>query len=116
MLRLESRHVPQVFLVFLYQRWLYPVDKTRANEYGIAYEREADARVGSDKRAQNDTQLLEHQQAETHAAKGPFKRKRVVKATKDDESAQGGLRIRRMTRSLSRELATNAAQAPGPGE
>ena len=30
-----------VFLVFLYQRWCYPVDKKRANEYGIAYEREA---------------------------------------------------------------------------
>ena len=29
-----------VFLVFLYQRWCYPVDKKRANEYGIAYERE----------------------------------------------------------------------------
>ena len=29
-----------VFIVFLVQRWLYPVDKTRANEYGIAYERE----------------------------------------------------------------------------
>jgi len=27
-----------VFLVFLYQRYLYPVDKTRANEFGIAYE------------------------------------------------------------------------------
>ncbi len=29
-----------VFLVYMYQRYLYPVDKTRANEYGIAYERE----------------------------------------------------------------------------
>ena len=28
-----------VFLIFLYQRRLYPVDLTRANEYGIAYER-----------------------------------------------------------------------------
>ena len=32
-----------VFLVFLYQRYLYPVDKTRANEYGIAYEHEPGA-------------------------------------------------------------------------
>lgn len=31
-----------VFFIFLYQRYLYPVDKTRANEYGIAYEREPD--------------------------------------------------------------------------
>ena len=29
-----------VFIVFLYQRWLYPVDKRRANEYGLAYERD----------------------------------------------------------------------------
>ncbi|XP_077363876.1 lipid scramblase CLPTM1L [Festucalex cinctus] len=27
-----------VFLVYLYQRWLYPVDKTRVNEYGISYD------------------------------------------------------------------------------
>lgn len=27
-----------IFFVFLYQRYLYPVDKTRPNEYGRAYE------------------------------------------------------------------------------
>lgn len=27
-----------VFFVYLYQMWLYPIDKTRPNEYGIAYE------------------------------------------------------------------------------
>ena len=27
-----------VFFIFLYQRWLYPVDPTRANEYGYAYD------------------------------------------------------------------------------
>uniref|UniRef100_A0A8C5MBW2 Lipid scramblase CLPTM1L n=1 Tax=Leptobrachium leishanense TaxID=445787 RepID=A0A8C5MBW2_9ANUR len=27
-----------VFLIYLYQRWLYPVDKTRVNEYGECYE------------------------------------------------------------------------------
>ncbi|XP_064598967.1 lipid scramblase CLPTM1L-like [Liolophura sinensis] len=26
-----------VFLVYLYQRWLYPVDKKRVNEYGVSY-------------------------------------------------------------------------------
>lgn len=26
----------QVFLVFLYQRYIYPVDKTRPNEFGYA--------------------------------------------------------------------------------
>uniref|UniRef100_A0A8C7M3V6 Lipid scramblase CLPTM1L n=1 Tax=Oncorhynchus kisutch TaxID=8019 RepID=A0A8C7M3V6_ONCKI len=29
-----------VFLVYLYQRWLYPVDKTRMNEYGLSYNEE----------------------------------------------------------------------------
>lgn len=29
-----------VFLVYLYQRWLYPVDKTRVNEYGVSYDDE----------------------------------------------------------------------------
>uniref|UniRef100_A0A8C4XBF7 Lipid scramblase CLPTM1L n=1 Tax=Erpetoichthys calabaricus TaxID=27687 RepID=A0A8C4XBF7_ERPCA len=27
-----------VFLIYLYQRWLYPVDKTRINEYGESYD------------------------------------------------------------------------------
>ncbi|GAB1601993.1 cleft lip and palate transmembrane protein 1-like protein [Argonauta hians] len=31
-----------VFLVYLYQRWLYPVDKSRVNEYGMSYEEEED--------------------------------------------------------------------------
>ncbi|KAH9495946.1 Cleft lip and palate associated transmembrane protein 1 [Bulinus truncatus] len=29
-----------VFIIYLYQRWLYPVDKKRANEYGISYTEE----------------------------------------------------------------------------
>lgn len=27
-----------VFLIYLYQRWLYPVDKCRVNEYGMSFE------------------------------------------------------------------------------
>ncbi|KAM4549996.1 lipid scramblase CLPTM1L [Fundulus diaphanus] len=27
-----------VFLIYLYQRWLYPVDRTRVNEYGVSYD------------------------------------------------------------------------------
>lgn len=27
-----------VFLIYLYQRWLYPVDKTRVNEYGVSFD------------------------------------------------------------------------------
>mmetsp|Transcript_42054 Transcript_42054/g.65763 ORF Transcript_42054/g.65763 Transcript_42054/m.65763 type:complete len:868 (+) Transcript_42054:96-2699(+) len=30
-----------VFFVYLYQRWLYPVDKSRPNEFGFVYEDEA---------------------------------------------------------------------------
>ena len=26
-----------VFLIYLYQRWLYPIDKKRCNEYGETY-------------------------------------------------------------------------------
>lgn len=26
-----------VFLIYLYQRWLYPVDKSRTNEFGVSY-------------------------------------------------------------------------------
>ncbi|XP_012944490.1 cleft lip and palate transmembrane protein 1-like protein [Aplysia californica] len=29
-----------VFVIYLYQRWLYPVDKKRANEFGVSYEDE----------------------------------------------------------------------------
>ncbi|XP_076470465.1 lipid scramblase CLPTM1L-like [Babylonia areolata] len=29
-----------VFLVYLYQRWLYPVDKSRVNEFGMSFEEE----------------------------------------------------------------------------
>lgn len=30
-----------VFFIYLYQRYLYPVDKTRPNEYGYVYEEQA---------------------------------------------------------------------------
>ncbi|XP_060798622.1 lipid scramblase CLPTM1L isoform X2 [Neoarius graeffei] len=30
-----------VFIIYLYQRWLYPVDKTRVNEYGVSYDEES---------------------------------------------------------------------------
>eukprot|EP00794_Sanderia_malayensis_P019133 gene19133-21050_t len=29
-----------VFIIYLYQRWLYPVDKSRVNEYGMSYDEE----------------------------------------------------------------------------
>ncbi|XP_061670561.1 lipid scramblase CLPTM1L [Syngnathoides biaculeatus] len=37
-----------VFLVYLYQRWLYPVDKTRVNEYGISYDDKPKGKVHKD--------------------------------------------------------------------
>merc|ERR1719273_1622056 len=43
-----------VFFVFLYQAYLYPVDKTRANEYGIAYEEKKTTHTLKKKMA-NDT-------------------------------------------------------------
>ena len=31
---LTGWYVDMVFLIYLYQRWIYPVDKTRVNEFG----------------------------------------------------------------------------------
>ncbi|XP_038076311.1 cleft lip and palate transmembrane protein 1-like protein [Patiria miniata] len=36
-----------VFVLYLYQRWLYPVDKSRVNEYGMSFEKEKDAVTGN---------------------------------------------------------------------
>ncbi|XP_071815788.1 lipid scramblase CLPTM1L-like [Apostichopus japonicus] len=38
-----------VFLIFLYQKWLYPVDKTRVNEYGVSYDDDDDDDEKEDK-------------------------------------------------------------------
>mmetsp|Transcript_2916 Transcript_2916/g.6822 ORF Transcript_2916/g.6822 Transcript_2916/m.6822 type:complete len:194 (+) Transcript_2916:1-582(+) len=40
--RLATLRDDLVFFVYLYQRWLYPVDKTRPNEYGFAYEKKSE--------------------------------------------------------------------------
>ncbi|XP_022091942.1 cleft lip and palate transmembrane protein 1-like protein [Acanthaster planci] len=32
-----------VFVLYLYQRWLYPVDKSRVNEYGMSFDKEDSA-------------------------------------------------------------------------
>jgi hypothetical protein len=39
-----------VFLVYLYQRWVYPVDKNRVNEFGFG---------GTDGKSEADAKLLE---------------------------------------------------------
>lgn len=37
-----------VFLIYLYQRWLYPVDRTRVNEYGISYDEKPKGKTHKD--------------------------------------------------------------------
>lgn len=37
-----------VFLIYLYQRWLYPVDKTRVNEYGVSYDEKPEEKTHKD--------------------------------------------------------------------
>ncbi|KAI4885840.1 hypothetical protein NFI96_012898 [Prochilodus magdalenae] len=37
-----------VFLIYLYQRWLYPVDKTRVNEYGVSYDEDPKKKIHKD--------------------------------------------------------------------
>uniref|UniRef100_A0A8C2WH25 Lipid scramblase CLPTM1L n=1 Tax=Cyclopterus lumpus TaxID=8103 RepID=A0A8C2WH25_CYCLU len=37
-----------VFLIYLYQRWLYPVDKTRINEYGVSYDEKPEGKTHKD--------------------------------------------------------------------
>ncbi len=34
-----------VFVIYLYQRWLYPIDKTRINEFGETFESEEDDKL-----------------------------------------------------------------------
>ena len=43
-----------VFLVYLYQRWIYPVDKSRANEFGRAYEDAADKKGKTEKSGEGE--------------------------------------------------------------
>ncbi|XP_076865983.1 lipid scramblase CLPTM1L [Brachyhypopomus gauderio] len=37
-----------VFIIYLYQRWLYPVDRTRVNEYGVSYDEEPKRKLHKD--------------------------------------------------------------------
>ena len=39
----KANPYPQRTTAHRYQRWLYPVDKKRANEYGLAYEEDSEA-------------------------------------------------------------------------
>lgn len=52
-----------VFLIYLYQRWIYPVDKSRPNEYGQVYDDkeapsdtdEGDVQIVNDKKSKTNT-------------------------------------------------------------
>ena len=48
--------VPDViFLIYLYQRWVYPVDKTRVNEFGFGGEDEtAEKKLITEKQEEED--------------------------------------------------------------
>lgn len=41
-------HADLIFLIYLYQRWVYPVDKKRVNEFGFAAEDVDQAASSSD--------------------------------------------------------------------
>ena len=44
-----------VFFVYLYQRWLYPVDKKRVNEFGRAYETDENGEEKKEKAGEEET-------------------------------------------------------------
>ena len=56
-----------VFFVYLYQRWLYPVDKKRVNEFGRAYE---DDENGEEKKEHGKDNGKEAAEEETTERKG----------------------------------------------
>ena len=56
-----------VFFVYLYQRWLYPVDKKRVNEFGRAYE---DDENGEEKKEHGKDNWKEAVKEETTERKG----------------------------------------------
>lgn len=39
-----------IFFIYLYQRWIYPVDLSRPNEYGFAYEGEGREKDGKEEK------------------------------------------------------------------
>ena len=61
-----------VFFIYLYQRYLYPVDKTRPNEFGRAYEEEEEGEEGSGaaEKQPNPAAAAEQEEASTADAEG----------------------------------------------
>ena len=60
-----------VFFIYLYQRYLYPVDKTRPNEFGRAYEEEEEEEEsGAAEKQANPAAAAEQEEASTADAEG----------------------------------------------
>ena len=60
-----------VFFIYLYQRYLYPVDKTRPNEFGRAYEEEEEEEgSGAAEKQANPAAAAEQEEASTADAEG----------------------------------------------
>ena len=54
-----------VFLIILYQRWIYPVDKTRVNEFGESFEKDKQAKKESSKKKEEKSSTTEITESET---------------------------------------------------
>ena len=59
-----------VFFIYLYQRYLYPVDKTRPNEFGRAYEEEEEEGSGAAEKQANPAAAAEQEEVSTADAEG----------------------------------------------
>lgn len=46
-----------IFLIYLYQRWIYPVDRKRVNEFGFGGEDEDSSSAITDRDATNDADV-----------------------------------------------------------
>ena len=71
-----------VFFIYLYQRYLYPVDKTRPNEFGRAYEEEQEEGEGSgaaEKQA-NPAAAAEQEEGSTADAEGTGQETKALKS------------------------------------
>uniref|UniRef100_A0A7S2SU91 Cleft lip and palate transmembrane protein 1 n=1 Tax=Rhizochromulina marina TaxID=1034831 RepID=A0A7S2SU91_9STRA len=89
-----------VFFIFLYQRWLYPVDRKRANEFGFAYEDEGE---GPEATAANP------------AVEGGALEAKAMLQKHDEQDKSPGTRARRLSEdgedAISKVLVTTAAPA-----
>ena len=70
-----------VFFIYLYQRYLYPVDKTRPNEFGRAYEEEEEEEgSGAAEKQANPAAASEQEEASTADAEGTGQESKVLKS------------------------------------